>query len=188
MSDMRYPLAWPVGWPRTKLPEWSRFDHKLTLGRSRDELVEEIGRMGGKKIILSTNIPVKKDGMPYANYKALSDTGVAVYFTLKGHPKVFACDHWRKIEDNMRAITKTIYAFRGVERWGVSDIMDRIYRGFQALPESTQAVEVVWWDVLGVSRDAGAAEIKKRLPRKSEEGASGRGRQRGLFSYGQAGL
>ncbi len=157
-----YPLCWPVGWPRTKSPEWSRFQtSKTTFGSIRQELVHEIEIMGGRQIVLSTNIPLKKDGMPYATYKPLTDTGIAVYFTLKGQPKVFACDKWRKIEDNMRAIQKTIEAIRGIDRWGSSEIMDRIYRGFQALPAQSTYLDDAWWVVLGVNADAGSEETKR---------------------------
>src|SRR5262245_28779592 len=97
-----YPLHWPVGWPRTKVPQRARFDG--TFARIRDELWAEIDRLGGRYPVLSTNIPLKRDGMPYAGQKEPQDTGVAVYFERRGRQMVFACDKWNRVQDNMRAI------------------------------------------------------------------------------------
>jgi hypothetical protein len=75
--------------------------------------------------------------LPYAKYKTPDDPGVAVYFELNGRSQVFACDKWDRVEDNLQAIRKTIEAIRGIERWGSSEMLNRIYKGFQALPEQT---------------------------------------------------
>lgn len=160
MSEISgYPLCWPAGWPRTKSPVWSRF--KVKYSDARDGLVQEIQRMGGRHIVLSTNIPLRKDGLPYASYKTPTDQGVAVYFTLKGQPRVFACDKWRTIGDNMQAIRKTIEAIRGIERWGSSEIMDRIYQGFAAISEKSTYSETTWWNILGVNPEAGYGEARR---------------------------
>ena len=99
--------------------------------------------------------------MPYANFRIPEDKGVAVYFNLKGESQVFACDKWKRIEDNMRAIRKTIEAIRGIERWGSSEMMNRAYMGFIALPEvSKESAVPIWWKVLGVNRYASIAEIE----------------------------
>jgi hypothetical protein len=156
-----YPLNWPIGWPRTKTPIPSRFKDDLTTAAAKNELVAEIERMGGRQIVITTNIPLKKAGSPMPNRRSPDDKGVAVYFTLNGQPKVFACDRWTRISDNMRAIAKTIEAIRGIERWGSSEILDRIYQGFQALPESGTYSDDAWWNVLEVDPDAGPDEVKE---------------------------
>lgn len=160
-EQLRYPLAWPIGWPRTKSPLPSKFKDDLTTAAARAQLVAEIERMGGRQIVITTDIPIKKSGAPMPNRKAPTDKGVAVYFTLNGQPKVFACDKWTRIMDNMRAIQKTIEAIRGIERWGSSEIMDRIYQGFQALPERSTYRDDAWWVVLGVEPDASQEEIRR---------------------------
>jgi DnaJ-domain-containing protein 1 len=58
------------------------------------------------------------------------------------------------VKDNVRAVGKTIEALRGIERWGASDMMERAFSAFEALPAPEQ-----WWQVLGVSASASAAEI-----------------------------
>jgi len=127
-----YPLKWPDGWPRAKSRQRSRFD--VTPGKAARELLWEIERMGGKYPVISTNAELRRDGLPYANHKEPDDPGVAVYFETGGKQKVFACDKWTTVRDNMRAIQKTIEAIRGIERWGASEMMERAFSAFNALP------------------------------------------------------
>jgi hypothetical protein len=139
-----YPLAWPVGVPRTRYPAQSAFG-EVTIHRATQELLWEIERMGGRSPVVSTNLELRGDGLPYSKQRPITDHGVAVYFTRKGHQMVFACDRWSRIEHNMRAITKTIEAMRGIERWGSSDLMERAFAGFEALPAPDP-----WWKILGL--------------------------------------
>ena len=157
-----YPLSWPIGWPRTRIREPARFG--LTFGRARDELLEEIGRLGGRDVILSTNIALRRDGLPYANQKEPSDTGVAVYFKLKDRPMVFACDKYTHVRDNIRAIGKTIEALRGIERWGASDMMERAFTGFQALPPPSDGEP--WWRVLRLPGENAPEQLVRDQYRK----------------------
>lgn len=129
-----YPLYWPEGRARTKSRHTSQF--KTTFGAARDGLMSELQRLGARKVILSTNIPLRQDGLPYANTKEPADSGAAVYFEYKGRPMCFACDKYAYVRENLRAIEKTIEAIRGIERWGSSDMMERAFRGFTALPET----------------------------------------------------
>ena len=151
-----YPLHWPDGWPRTLYPEGSSF--KTRFSTARDNLVRELRLMGAQYVVVSTNVPLRGDGLPYANFKTPDDLGVAVYFQYETKSMTFACDRWNTVADNIQAIRKTIEALRGIERWGASDMMERAFSGFQALtsPESME-----WWEVLSVSRSSSLGEIKK---------------------------
>jgi hypothetical protein len=155
-----YPLAWPAGWPRTKVPQRSRFDG--TFAKIRDELWAEIGKLDGRYPVLSANIPLKRDGMPYAGQKEPDDPGVAVYFERRGRQMVFACDKWDRAKDNMRAIQRTIEAIRGIERWGASEMMERAFQAFEALPAPKSC-----WDVLGVRPGASADEVQSAYRAKA---------------------
>jgi hypothetical protein len=143
-----FPLAWPSGYPRT--PDYKRgrnYHFKaFSFAQARDSLMEEIRRLGAQRPVLSTNVSLRRDGLPYANQGIMKDPGVAVYFTRKGKSLVIACDRWDKIEANLRSIELTIDAMRGMERWGCSDMLDRAFTGFTALP-SPQEEE--WWRVFG---------------------------------------
>lgn len=145
-----YPLSWPAGWPRTPRGQVrnSRYSQK-TMARVREEIQEQVRLLGGKELILSTNIALRRDGLPYSGQKQPTDCGVAVYFSRKGRPFCFASDKWLTVEENLWAICLTIEALRRIERCGVSDMLDRAFTGFLALPApQTEA----WWDVLGVPR------------------------------------
>ncbi|TCL70595.1 J domain-containing protein [Rhizobium sp. BK251] len=155
MTATAFPLAWPAGWPRTTHPKSSRFD--VSFAAARDGLIEQIRLLGGRYAVLSTDIELRRDGLPYASQKEPADKGVAVYFEWKGKQRVFACDRWDKIKDNIRALEKTIEAMRGIERWGASDMLERAFSAFTALPSYDGAH---WSDVLNVPRDATIDQIK----------------------------
>jgi len=149
MSNIEaYPLYWPEGWKRTAYRNNSKF--KSGFGAARNLLTAEIARMGGSNVIISSNVPLRNDGLPRANCPEPSDPGIAVYFTYRKKDMVFACDKYRRTWENVYAIAKTVEAIRGIERWGASDMMERAFRGFSALPErSSQA----WREDLGFSAD-----------------------------------
>lgn len=144
-----YPLQWPAGWKRTRNPRNGAFH--VAFAKSRDLLLKEVRLLSGRDPIISSNIPLRRDGLPYANTSQPEDTGVAVYFKYKDKNMCFASDSYRKVEDNMRALALTIGAIRGMERWGASDMMERAFTGFLQLA-SPMAFD--WRDVLGINTDA----------------------------------
>lgn len=159
-----YPLAWPSGWQETPHAKRRSAPFRTTLGAARDGVLEEIRLMGGTQPIISTNIPTyRRRGVdvPYADQsQAKNAPGVAVYFTLKGKPKVFPSDKWTTVADNLQAIRLSIGALRGLERWGGIEMVEQAFQGFAALPESA-APPKAWRDVLGVSPAATMAEIER---------------------------
>lgn len=162
MTDA-YPLAWPHGWPRTKTPKQSRFD--VTGDQASQELVWEIERLGGRYVVISSNVPTRRDGLPYSHGKPTNgDTGVAVYFKRKGKQMVFACDKWDQVKDNIRAVCKTIEAMRGIERWGASDMMERAFSAFTAIEPPRSP-----WRVLGVKPNATREEVEATYRAKAKE-------------------
>lgn len=167
-----YPLYWPEGWKRSSYRQRSKF--KTGFGAARNLVFAELARMGATKIILSTSIPLRNDGLPRANMRPDGgDTGVAVYFQRKNKPMVFACDKYDRSEDNIYAIAKTIDAMRGIERWGASDMMERAFSGFKALAADLGRE---WWDVLEVNRQCSREVIEanfRRLLRDRHPDAGG---------------
>ena len=151
-----FPLQWPIGKPRTSRRERSRFD--VSFVKARDELIKELSLMKGALPVVSTNIPLRRDGLPYANQPEPDDTGVAVYFTWKGQQMCFSCDRWDRVKDNLQAIRHTVAALRGLERWGTGNMVEAAFRGFEALPPpKTQN----WWSVLGVNKGDDIETIRK---------------------------
>lgn len=163
-----YPLTWPMGRTRTRNPQRSRFD--VTLGKAIKEVAQEVGRLGGGSLVISSNLPTRRDGMPYANSAQPDDRGVAVYFTYKKRPMCFACDRWTKVEENMWAIAKTIDALRGIERWGSGQMVEQAFTGFVALPAPEQP-----WQVLGLSSHATREEIEAAYRRLAAQHHPDRG-------------
>lgn len=159
-----FPLSWPSGWVRTKYRSVSKFRTSFT--KARYELFREIKLLGCSdyNVILSTNIPLRRDGLPYANQANPEDPGVAVYFRLKDRPMVFACDKYRTVTENLYAITKTIQAIRGIKRWGASEMMERTFTGFQALPPPK--AEENWWEILDVPKTTVSFDVVKKAWKK----------------------
>lgn len=107
-------------------------------------------------VVISTNITLRRDGMPYSNQKEPTDTGAAVYFKVDDTPTVLACDKWNTVGDNLWAIAKHIEALRGQDRWGVGSLK-QAFAGYTALPQKT---EDSWNEVLGVEPNATMDEVK----------------------------
>lgn len=168
MSEIdAYPLTWPQGWPRHRGPR-ERGTFQGTPAAVREQLIDEIDRMLNSargytfrpSIIISSNLPLRRDGMPIANAREPLDPGIAVYFKRDGKTVCFACDKFDRTWKNMRAISKTIEALRGIDRWGSSEMLDRAFTGFAALP-APGAVKP-WHEVLDIPAHTPTAEVKAR--------------------------
>lgn len=139
-----FPLAWPLGRPRARRTESARF--KTSLGAAINNVRYEVELLGGQCLVISSNLPLRRDGLPMSRGSYIGDVAVAVYFHLKKKPMCFACDRWDRIDDNMQAIAKTIEALRGIERWGSGQMVEQAFTGFLALPAPEQP-----WQTLGLS-------------------------------------
>lgn len=129
------------------------------MDEARRGLAGELARLGARKEVLSTNVKLRLDGLPYSNQAQPDDVGAAVYFELKGKPVSLACDKWNRVECNIWAIVKHIEAIRGQERWGVGSV-EQAFRGYMALPAPGQSSGIQWWSVLGVPINASADQVK----------------------------
>lgn len=159
-GDLRYPLQWPAGWKRSKYPQRAKFGD-TTVDMQRWEVQHELELLGAKKVFISSNYTLRADGEIRGNQRKPQDIGVAVYFTRKGVEQVIACDSFDKFEHNLRAVAKTVEAMRGIERWGCSELMNRAFQGFKALPE--KGIGKSWWEVLGVdSQNTTIQEVNER--------------------------
>lgn len=169
-----YPLQWPTGWKRTNSRDRSRFKVS-SFAHARDEMYRELSRMGvgSYNVVISSNVPLRKDGLPYSGMAQPKDPGIAVYFSYKKKPMALACDTYTKVEDNLWAICKTIEALRGIERWGASDMMERSFQGFaQIQAPQSQA----WYEILEVNERASKDEILaawKNMARKHHPDVGG---------------
>lgn len=160
-----FPLHFPKDVQRTKHPIRSKFKTStLSVHRLTTEIIKEVRLLKGKNLIISSNIQLRKDGLPYSNQNRPRDCGVAVWFTVNNNQRVIACDKYVSVEENLYAITQTVNAMRSIERWGVSEIMDRMFQGFLSLPS-----EVHWKSVLGLSGVVTKEQLVEAYKKKAKE-------------------
>ncbi|HKU67230.1 MAG TPA: J domain-containing protein [Candidatus Baltobacteraceae bacterium] len=155
-APQAFPLQWPAGKPRTPAQkrERAKFGKKgrgwtsdpitggnryegaksLTVADAVARVQGELRRLGATHPVISTNIELRRDGLPYSKQPRLDDDpGAAVYFQLKGKPIVLACDHYDRVADNAAAIAAHVDAMRAIERHGVGSL-EQMFAGFAALP------------------------------------------------------
>jgi hypothetical protein len=166
-----YPLKWPLGYKRTLPADRVSSNFKQTMDKAQRLLREEVRRMNGEDLIVSTDLRYREDGMLYASEmkRKSIEPGVAIYFKYKGKDVAMCCDKYVTIWENIYALAKGIDALRGMERWGVSEFMDRAFAGFTAIPEKSEGN---FWGILGIDptndedviRKAYLTEAKKHHP------------------------
>lgn len=156
-NDLRYPLAWPDGWPRSPRQIYSRFG-ETTVAKQTRLLEQEVERAGGLDLIISTNIALRLDGLPRSGQRQPDDPGVAIYFVLEGANVAFACDTYVSVQENVRALVKYIENLRALDRHGVG-VRNQAFRGFQALPP-VGGTSRSWHQILEISPDASLVQAK----------------------------
>lgn len=143
MKPADFPLAWPPHHPRTAERTTSRF--RSTFQAAYDTVVTAAEKLHDESkfdIIVSTNIPTGKNGLPLVGKTTeIADPGVAVYLWRGGRPYVVACDTYREVAHNLRAIAVTIEALRTVARHGTSALLEQSMVGFCLEIEAPEKVE-----------------------------------------------
>lgn len=156
-----YPLSWPAGWKRTEASDRKRanFNRKvkgpgatyahsreLTLADARTRLLDALRKMGipDYHIVISTNVELRRDGLPYSGRRAPVDPGAAVYWRDGSHPRCMAIDLYDRVEDNLAALAASLDALRAVERHGGAAILSRAFDGF-ALEHNPEATKTRTW-------------------------------------------
>lgn len=129
--------------------------YRATEARTRKELMHSLELHGARDVVLSTNVRLRQDGMPYAasSTRQPDDPGVAVYWTdRKRRSWVLACDQWARVGDNLRALYLSVEALRALDRAGASQVLERAYTGFAALPSGLVGPPPArpWEEVLGL--------------------------------------
>jgi hypothetical protein len=166
-----YPLQWPFGWARTPIGKMRRSEFgNHSIAECTQEIIRQLNLLRAKSVVISTNLRVRNDGLPYSNQRQPDDPGVAVYFRLvksfdpqQAHSgqaftdHVLACDRWDLVEDNLWAVAKHVDALRGQQRWGVGNV-EQAFAGYQALPPASDPD--AWWTVLHVERTADWDQIR----------------------------
>ena len=134
-----HPLAWPTGWPRT--PSHAREsdrrfhgkNYRLSVGRVRNQLLDELRLLGASNIVVSSNVPTRSDGLLHSDPRRLDDPGIAVYFKFKGKQMVMARDGFISVAGNLLSLGLAIEGLRQLERHGGSLVLERAFEGFLAI-------------------------------------------------------
>ena len=153
MKPVAYPLCWPEKQDRTPKASQINWQHQEPVmpATAYSDLCKEVKRIPGvTEIIISCNVPPTKDGLNWGRAFAATDLGVAAWFTRNGRELSIACDRFRKIEENMRAITRIIDGRRREERYGTASMIEQAWAAFDTkeLPMPTRVRP--WFEVLGV--------------------------------------
>lgn len=156
-----YPLSWPAGWRRTQASDRkrARFNSKsrnpgqsyahareITMAEARKRLLDACRMMGipDYNVVMSTNVELRRDGLPYSGRKAPTDPGAAVYWRDGGKPRCMAIDIYDRVEDNLAALAASLDALRAVERHGGAAILNRAFDGF-ALEHNQESTKTRTW-------------------------------------------
>lgn len=167
-----YPLCWPAGWKRAKhrtradfgrqqvstysdqfgRPYTSTSKKRLTVNDGTGRVLDSLRKMGvgDYNVIVSTNIQVRRDGLPYSNQSEPGDPGVAIYWQKNGKKQCMAVDRYDRVADNLAAIAATLEAMRAIERHGGAEILERAFLGFQSLPPPINGGRP-WQEVLRIN-------------------------------------
>lgn len=181
MTTEAYPLSWPYGRKRTE--RWHRvralFHRKrndrygksdITIHEAVSFVLDQLRMIGvhDYEVIISTDLKVRLDGLPYSNQRQPDDPGASVWWRPAGAKteRVIAIDRYDRIADNIYAIGKTLEALRGIERWGGDDVQEQAFSGYAALEGPGTSVHDRAW-ALGVIGAKGAEpqDVLKNLYR-----------------------
>lgn len=148
-----YPLLWPVGHlrrdaARRMRSRFGKWNAKPTVASSVDELLHEMRLFGATRVVISSNVVLRNDGLPRSGQAEPKDPGAAVYFRKADQDLVIACDTFDKVGCNLKALARTVNAWRQMERDGCGDMLQRTYVSFKALPQNAAPSD--WRTVLGV--------------------------------------
>ena len=171
MTPTTYPLSWPAFRARTppkkrKRGGFTRNKKPIRLLHACDRLEEEVERLGGVSLIISSNVEPTLSGRPNASKAAPEDPGVAIYFMLDDDPITLAGDTYASVAQNLAGLAAHIDCTRRIGRYGVQSAKETL-QAFSALPPPESARRN-WWDILGVPRTASQMDIERAFRKKAK--------------------
>lgn len=151
---------WPAG--RAVTPDWQREEAKFKaagrsvgdgVGGSRwvagertsvettyNELDRELYAISAKEVVVQIDVrssgDIRRDGSRPLSDARVKSPAIVLSFQRKGVTVTFACDRFKRWQDNLRGITLGLEGLRRLERYGIVQSGEQ-YRGWQALPSST---------------------------------------------------
>lgn len=187
-TPTRWPLAWPAHRPRAKVRKRGKFQGRsergwlepITVARAMKRLEDEVERLGGRNLLLSTNIETRLDGQPRSGAPQPADPGCCLYFSLKGEPMALACDAYTEVAQNIAALAAHIESTRAIARHGVASTTETL-QAFRALPAPPPEIpKAPWWEVLGIMRDFATEDTVSGVHRALTKRAASQGDEAAL--------
>lgn len=182
IPDEPSPLTWPWWWARTKPHQRKHSPYQVSFTTALEDLQRELKNGGVRKIVLSSNLPSKASGLPYATYREPADPGVALWYVeAKGESRVIPCDCWKTVRDNLRAIGLCYASLRQIQRTGASQLTNATLDVFRALPPA-QNNPTPWEQILELRRPTTRRAIHDRFRHLSTTMHPDRGGDQDAFS------
>ncbi|WP_404711537.1 J domain-containing protein [Sphingomonas sp. MMS24-J13] len=153
-----FPIAWPIGVPRTEPGRRATSQFKTSLGPALKNVEGSLRRFGettGKRVtdvVISSNYSL--------GVQNPTDPGVAVWFVWDGKERCIAVDRYPKLEHNLQAIHYVLEARITEARHGGLRIVQQTFTGFIALPSPTMIGEKTCWEILGIQPGAPREKIE----------------------------
>lgn len=157
MSDTptAFPLAWPFGKPRTPATVRQKGSFSGTRAEIMSRLTRQVEMLGGRYIVVSSDLPLRQDGRPHQGRADPDDPGVCVYFDIGGKSYAMACDRYDALWQNIAAVANHIDATRRIERYGVATAAETLM-AFVALPVPKRPHEI-----LGINPGATRDDVQR---------------------------
>ncbi|MGH8748803.1 MAG: J domain-containing protein [Burkholderiales bacterium] len=169
-----FPLYWPLQYARTAPHARRAARFLVDFVSARTDLLRELNLLGARDVVLSSNVPIRRDGLPAVPDREPDDPGIAVYFTRRRGsngdraPFVIACDQFTRVRWNLRAVGATLEALRSIERHGTTSMLEQAFSGFAQLPAAGAGKP--WREVLGVPPGPFSADtVRARLRELARE-------------------
>jgi hypothetical protein len=134
----------------------------LDFASARTDVLRQLRLLGALDVVLSSNVPIRKDGLPAVPDREPMDPGVAVYFRREARAYVVACDQFERVRSNLRAIGMTLQALRSIERHGTTSMLEQAFSGFAQLPPARPAGPA-WREVLALTGPVTADQVRARV-------------------------
>lgn len=150
---------WPAGRKRTSYHEDAKFTRvknevrttgggevqqvyagrqRIPLNQTLSDLDSELSHINAKGVVVQIDVAKDRELTRLSDLTNVATPAVVLTFTRNNEPLVFACDHFARWQDNLRAIAKGLESLRLLERYHITQSGEQ-YRGWKALPSSTGA-------------------------------------------------
>lgn len=116
----------------------------IPLSQTLEDLDRELSQVDARDVVIQIDVTnkqdmrddVRRDGRIRDDARVHSPAVVLTFKRAGATPLVFACDYFKRWQDNLRALALGLEALRKLERYHIAQTGDQ-YRGWQALPAST---------------------------------------------------